>query len=88
MFTHSFAPNPSCSPSRSLLLSGQEAHRLGEAASLYGNVAPDVRLIRACLKRAAIWWASLTKGGVQVFPRRPDGSIILQAYRIQILAFF
>jgi arylsulfatase A-like enzyme len=41
-FTHAFAPNPSCSPSRSLLLSGQETHRLAEAASLYGNLAPSV----------------------------------------------
>src|SRR4249920_3252549 len=40
MLTHAFAPNPSCSPSRSLLLTGQETHRLGEAASLYGNLAP------------------------------------------------
>jgi arylsulfatase A-like enzyme len=42
VFTHAFAPNPSCSPSRSLLLTGQETHRLGEAASLYGNLAPNV----------------------------------------------
>ena len=26
LFTNAFAPNPSCSPSRSLLLSGQETH--------------------------------------------------------------
>ncbi len=42
LFTHSFAPNPSCSPSRSLLLTGQEAHRLGAAASLYGNMSSEV----------------------------------------------
>lgn len=42
VFTHAFAPNPSCSPSRSSLLSGQETHRLGEAASLYGPLAPEV----------------------------------------------
>src|ERR1035438_1954110 len=42
VFTHSFAPNPSCSPSRSQLLSGQDAHRLGEAASLYGNMSSEV----------------------------------------------
>src|SRR5262249_25860606 len=40
--TQAFARNPSCSPSRSLLLTGQETHRLGEAASLYGNLAPDI----------------------------------------------
>lgn len=44
LFTHAFAPNPSCSPSRSSLLSGQETHRLGEAASLYGPLPADVPL--------------------------------------------
>lgn len=42
LFTHAFAPNPSCSPSRSLLLTGQDTHRLGEAASLYGNLSSNV----------------------------------------------
>lgn len=41
VFTHAFAPNPSCSPSRSSLLTGQETHRLEEAASLYGNLPPS-----------------------------------------------
>jgi arylsulfatase A-like enzyme len=44
VFTHAFAPNPSCSPSRSSLLAGQETHRLGEAASLYGPLGADVPL--------------------------------------------
>ncbi len=39
LFRHAFAPNPSCSPSRSLLLTGQPTHRLGEAASLYGPLS-------------------------------------------------
>lgn len=39
LFTHAFAPNPSCSPSRSGLLTGQETHRLGDAANLYGTLA-------------------------------------------------
>jgi len=36
LFTHAFAPNPSCSPSRASLLTGRLTHQLGEAASLYG----------------------------------------------------
>ncbi|MBI4910330.1 MAG: sulfatase-like hydrolase/transferase [Acidobacteria bacterium] len=42
LFLHAYAPNPSCSPSRSLLLTGRETHRLGEAASLYGPLAAAV----------------------------------------------
>ena len=52
LFTHSFAPDPSCSPSRSLLLSGQEPHRLGEAASLYGNLAPDIPTYTGLLEKS------------------------------------
>jgi N-sulfoglucosamine sulfohydrolase len=52
LFTHSFAPDPSCSPSRSLLLSGQEPHRLGEAASLYGNLSPDVPTYTGLLEKS------------------------------------
>jgi len=40
LFHHAFAPNPSCSPSRSGLLTGQWTHALGPAASLYGPLAP------------------------------------------------
>ncbi len=52
VFTHSFAPNPSCSPSRSLLLSGQETHRLGAAASLYGNMSTAVPTYTGLLEKA------------------------------------
>jgi N-sulfoglucosamine sulfohydrolase len=51
VFTHSFAPNPSCSPSRSLLLTGQEAHRLGEAGSLYGPLSADVPTYTGLLEK-------------------------------------
>jgi arylsulfatase A-like enzyme len=51
-FTRAFAPNPSCSPSRSSLLSGQETHRLGEAASLYGTLGREVPLYTDLLAEA------------------------------------
>ncbi|MCS7024673.1 MAG: sulfatase [Bryobacteraceae bacterium] len=41
VFRNAFAPNPSCSPSRSSLLTGQESHRLRDAANLYGNLAAE-----------------------------------------------
>ena len=41
LFHHAFAPNPSCSPSRSGLLTGQWTNNLGPAASLYGPLSPD-----------------------------------------------
>lgn len=41
IFRNAFAPNPSCSPSRSSLLTGQETHRLRDAANLYGNLAEE-----------------------------------------------
>jgi arylsulfatase A-like enzyme len=52
VFTHSFAPNPSCSPSRSLLLTGQETHRLRDAASLYGTFPPGIPTYPAMLEKA------------------------------------
>ena len=80
VFTHSFAPNPSCSPSRSLLLSGQETHRLGEAASLYGNLPTNVATYTDLLEKQGYFvgysikgWGPGTaeKGGR---PRNPAGA--------------
>lgn len=62
VFTHAFAPNPSCSPSRSLLLTGQEAHRLGEAASLYGNMSPDTPTYTGLLEKSGYFVGFSIKG--------------------------
>ncbi|MDX2178990.1 MAG: sulfatase [Bryobacteraceae bacterium] len=39
LFTGACSPNPSCSPARSSILTGQETHRLEDAANLYGPLA-------------------------------------------------
>ena len=52
VFGYAFAPNPSCTPSRSSLLTGQETHRLRDAANLYGNLAPEFPVYTDLLESA------------------------------------
>ncbi|MCZ6473029.1 MAG: gamma-glutamyltransferase, partial [SAR324 cluster bacterium] len=42
LFTHSYTAAPSCTPSRSAILSGQAIWRLGEAGVLMGTYPPDL----------------------------------------------
>ncbi len=62
LYTHAFAPNPSCSPSRSMLLTGQETHRLGPAANLYGPLDPAIPTYTALLEKAGYFVGYSGKG--------------------------
>lgn len=62
LYTHAFAANPSCSPSRSMLLTGQETHRLGAAASLYGTLAAETPRYTALLEKAGYFVGYAGKG--------------------------
>ena len=62
LYTHAFAPNPSCSPSRSQLLTGQETHRLGPAANLYGPLDPALPTYTALLEKAGYFVGYSGKG--------------------------
>lgn len=62
VFTHAFAPNPSCSPSRSSLLTGQTTHRLGAAANLYGPLDPNIPRYPALLEDAGYFLGLIGKG--------------------------
>ncbi|MBM3787205.1 MAG: sulfatase [Acidobacteria bacterium] len=73
VFSHAFAPNPSCSPSRSSLLAGQETHRLGEAASLYGPLDAAVPLFTDLLAGAGYHTGFTGKGLGPGTSRRPAG---------------
>ncbi|MBI3697834.1 MAG: sulfatase [Acidobacteria bacterium] len=44
LFTHSFAASPSCTPSRSGILTGRPIWEVGEGGVLYGTLAPKLRL--------------------------------------------
>lgn len=50
LFTHTFNPVPSCSPTRSCLLTGKFAHQLGERASLWSGFPRDTPVITQLLR--------------------------------------
>ncbi len=51
-FTHSFAASPSCTASRSAVLSGQDIWRVKEAGVLYGSIPPGLKLYPQLLEAA------------------------------------
>ncbi len=56
LFAHAFCPVPSCSPTRSCLLTGRAAHQLEEAASLWSGFP----------KKFAVFTAQLRVAGYEV----------------------
>jgi arylsulfatase A-like enzyme len=52
LFTHTFNPVPSCSPTRSCLLTGKIAHQLGERASLWSGFPQDTPIVTQLLREA------------------------------------
>lgn len=52
VFTHTFNPVPSCSPTRSCLLTGKVAHQLGERASLWSAFPQDTPTVTQLLRDA------------------------------------
>ena len=51
-FAHTCNPVPSCSPTRSCLLTGRNAHELGERASLYSGFPYDTPVVTQLLRDA------------------------------------
>ncbi|QOV88553.1 sulfatase family protein [Humisphaera borealis] len=52
LFTHTFNPVPSCSPTRACLLTGRYAHQLGERASLWSAFPKDTPVVTEVLRQA------------------------------------
>lgn len=52
LFTHTFNPVPSCSPTRSCLLTGRIAHQIGERASLWSAFPKDTPIVTQLLREA------------------------------------
>lgn len=74
LFTGACSPNPSCSPARSSLLTGQETHRLGAAANLYGPLALSHPRYTASLEASGYFTGYSGKAwGPGQPPAGPDG---------------
>ena len=50
LFSHSFTACPSCTASRSAVLSGQDIWRIDQAGVLFGSIPPDLKLFPLMLE--------------------------------------
>lgn len=62
LFTHSYTATPSCTGSRSAVLSGQDIWRLREAGLLHGSIPPDIPLMPLLLEDAGYFVGWTGKG--------------------------
>ena len=62
LFTHSYTATPSCTGSRSAVLSGQDIWRLREAGILHGSIPPDIPMMPLILEDAGYFVGWTGKG--------------------------
>ncbi|MBL8176042.1 MAG: sulfatase [Bryobacterales bacterium] len=62
IFHNSFCASPSCTPSRTAILSGKNIWQTGEAGLLYGSIPPDLRLFPHILEDAGYFTGYTGKG--------------------------
>lgn len=61
-FTNSFSAAPSCTPSRTAILSGRHVWQTGEAGQLYGAMPKELPLYTQILKKGGYWVGFTGKG--------------------------
>jgi len=62
VFSHSFSACPSCTPSRSAVLTGRHIWQVGEAGVLYGTMPAGIPLFPHLLEDAGYWTGFTGKG--------------------------
>lgn len=62
LFTNSFCASPSCTPSRSAVLSGRPMYKCGEAGVLYGSLPKDLPLFTHALEDGGYFVGYTGKG--------------------------
>jgi len=62
LFTHSFCASPSCTPSRTSILSGRPIYKAGEAGVLYGTFPKDLSLFTHALEDSGYCVGHTAKG--------------------------